>query len=181
MHADDLATIRNFVERVGRGRILDAGCGPGHLTNFVASQGAEAFGVDLTPEFIDHARATYPGISFEVGSMMRLDNADASVDGILSWYSLIHVTNGQLLLALGELGRILVDDGLLLLGFFAGESTEKFPHKVIEATQWTLADMVEQVRQAGFSVVAKHSRLDSGHRPHAALLVRKAASPARRD
>lgn len=42
-------------ERIGRwadgvaGRILDAGCGPGHWTAFLVDRGADAEGIDLVP------------------------------------------------------------------------------------------------------------------------------------
>lgn len=47
-------------------RILDLGCGTGHLTNQIARSGAEVIGIDISPEMIERARSNYPGIRFEV-------------------------------------------------------------------------------------------------------------------
>jgi trans-aconitate methyltransferase len=41
-------------------RILDLGCGTGHLTDRIASAGAEAVGLDASTAMIERARETYP-------------------------------------------------------------------------------------------------------------------------
>ena len=47
-------------------RILDVGCGTGHLAEQIASKGAIVTGVDQSPEMIGQAREAHPGIRFEV-------------------------------------------------------------------------------------------------------------------
>jgi len=44
-------------------RILDIGCGTGHLTKLIAEAGAEVVGIDSAPAMIEAARAAYPDIS----------------------------------------------------------------------------------------------------------------------
>src|SRR3954464_15496388 len=54
---------RWLLERVAReanGPGLDAGCGPGHVTAFLAAGGAAAHGLDLSPAMIEIARARVP-------------------------------------------------------------------------------------------------------------------------
>jgi trans-aconitate methyltransferase len=55
-------------------RILDLGCGTGHLTRRIADAGADVVGLDADPGMIEQARRHYPGIRFEQG-----DAADFSV------------------------------------------------------------------------------------------------------
>lgn len=45
-------------------RILDLGCGTGHLTAQIAKAGAEVVGIDQDPAMIEKARATYPELRF---------------------------------------------------------------------------------------------------------------------
>jgi len=47
-------------------RVLDAGCGNGSLARFLLAAGYDVTGVDLSPDGIAIARATYPGSRFEV-------------------------------------------------------------------------------------------------------------------
>ena len=47
-------------------RILDVGCGTGHLTKLIAEAGAKVVGVDSAPEMVEAARAAYPDINFVV-------------------------------------------------------------------------------------------------------------------
>ncbi|MFY9554332.1 MAG: methyltransferase domain-containing protein [Blastocatellia bacterium] len=47
-------------------RILDLGCGTGHLTNQIAAAGAEVVGIDKSPKMIEEARRLYPQLTFEI-------------------------------------------------------------------------------------------------------------------
>ena len=46
-------------------RILDIGCGTGHLTAQIANSGARVLGVDRSPEMVAAARKAYPHLQFE--------------------------------------------------------------------------------------------------------------------
>jgi trans-aconitate methyltransferase len=48
-------------------RVLDLGCGTGHLTARIAAAGAEVVGLDSSPEMLEQARAAYPQLTFVPG------------------------------------------------------------------------------------------------------------------
>lgn len=56
-------------------RILDVGCGSGHLTRLIADAGAEVIGFDSSAEMIATAKEAYPTINFIVA-----DASDFSFD-----------------------------------------------------------------------------------------------------
>ncbi len=47
-------------------RILDVGCGTGHLTAKIAANGAQVTGIDQSSDMIQEARTAYPALRFEV-------------------------------------------------------------------------------------------------------------------
>ena len=57
-------------------RILDLGCGTGHLTAKIAETGAYAMGIDRSPEMIRQAKDRYPSLRFEV-----MDAQEIALDG----------------------------------------------------------------------------------------------------
>ena len=114
------AALRLFAEEV-RGPVADVGCGPGDITARLHGLGVDAFGIDLSPAMIALARANHPGLRFEVGSMTEPLNA--SVGGILSWWSLIHVPDELVPTVLGHFREALPPGGLLQLGFHVGDGT----------------------------------------------------------
>ena len=57
-------------------RILDVGCGTGHLTEKIAATRAIVVGIDRSPEMIHQARATYPALRFEVMDAREISFAD---------------------------------------------------------------------------------------------------------
>lgn len=73
--ADDYDDDHSFVYEYGEGvvdlldpeegeRILDIGCGTGHLTETIAERGADVVGLDASSEMIERARETYPDRRF---------------------------------------------------------------------------------------------------------------------
>ncbi|MBK8178713.1 MAG: methyltransferase domain-containing protein [Planctomycetes bacterium] len=54
-------------------RIIDLGCGTGHLTQRISERGAEVVGVDASETMVAKARAAYPGLRFVLADAARLD------------------------------------------------------------------------------------------------------------
>jgi trans-aconitate 2-methyltransferase len=60
------AGLLELLEAKARERILDLGCGTGHLTEQIAASGAKVVGVDLSSEMIRQAKEKYPALQFEL-------------------------------------------------------------------------------------------------------------------
>lgn len=116
----DRAFLDAFAERCAGRPILDLGCGPGHVAHYLASRGARALGIDLSPEMIAEARATYPDLAFRTGDMFALPLADAAVGGVVAFYAIVHLRTDELVAPLREMHRVLAPGGLLALAFHAG-------------------------------------------------------------
>ena len=157
-----------FITRhLGRrpGRVLDVGCGPGYWTGHLHGLGVEASGVDVVPEFIEHARAHHPGPQFRLGSMTDGQEPEHAATGVLSWYSTIHLAPPELGAALTAFRRLLVPDGTLVLGFFASsDEVAAFDHAVATAYRWPPDLLAEHLAGAGFAEVERVQRQVT-HRP----------------
>ncbi|PFG31420.1 GNAT family N-acetyltransferase [Paramicrobacterium agarici] len=150
--------LDDFASRVV-GPALDAGCGPGRVAAYLDSRGVDVSGVDLSPGMIDEARRRHPHISFRVGTLDQLGVADASLGGIVAWYSIIHTPEHELPAIAGEFRRALSPDGILLLGFQAGSSqtvsiTSAYGHDDLdyEAVRHSPDAVVAALEAAGFAV-----------------------------
>ncbi|HEV7183111.1 MAG: class I SAM-dependent methyltransferase [Actinomycetales bacterium] len=175
VHPSDLQLVSTWASDVD-GEIIDAGCGPGHWTNFLAEQGHAARGIDLTPEFVAHARNSYPRVNYTLRSLNSVDAGSGSVAGILSWYSLIHHEPETIRVPLKEFSRVLKPGGTLLVGFFEGPVVEEFAHAVTPAYRWPVDGLGEELSAAGFDVVESHVRKVTGQRPLAAIVARRRES-----
>ncbi|GAA3394091.1 class I SAM-dependent methyltransferase [Cryptosporangium minutisporangium] len=97
--------------------VADVGCGPGLRTAFLHDLGLSTIGIDLSPQMITVARQRHPELSFEVGSMLDLPLDTASVHGLAAMYSLIHIPDEHLPVAIAEFARVLVPGGHALVIF----------------------------------------------------------------
>jgi len=54
-------------------RVLDVGCGTGHLTALIADRGAETVGIDVSPAMIEQARMNFPKLEFQVADALDFE------------------------------------------------------------------------------------------------------------
>ena len=137
-------------------RVLEVGCGPGHLSIRLARQhGLDVTGLDLDPAMIERARANAGrsedgderGPSFIVGDVAALPFPDESFDLVVSTMSMHHWADPTA--GLAEIDRVLRSGARALIwdfrqGFlpFHGdlpdpvEHTQSSPLRVLDATPW---------------------------------------------
>lgn len=71
-HGYLVPSVLRLVHGVGGGislRILDLGCGNGHVTSRLAELGHKVIGIDASPDGIAIARSAHPGVEFSVCSL----------------------------------------------------------------------------------------------------------------
>jgi SAM-dependent methyltransferase len=174
VHPDDLSLIQRHLS-TRPGAVLDVGCGPGHLTEYLRRLDVDVSGIDVVPEFIDYARTSYPDSHYEIGSFKQLPFSTGSAVGILAWYSLIHLPPDDLARVLVELRRVTASGATLVTGFFDGDTLESFDHAVATAYYWPAEEFAARLQTAGFVEIERCQRpgvSKPGHRPHAAIVAR---------
>ncbi len=161
----DRDMLMRLAERAkGLGPVCDLGCGPGQIARYLASQGVEACGVDLSPEMVSEARRLNPGIHFEQGNMLDLANvADNSWGGVAAFYSIIHIPRDQIVAALREIKRALAPGGTLLLAFHIGTEVEHLDEwwgkpVSIDFNFLEPSGVEAALREAGYEEIETHVR-----------------------
>ena len=156
-----LALFAELVQGAGGGPVADVGCGPGYVTDHLHDAGIDAFGIDLSPEMITIARRDYPHLRFAVGTMTDLDLGDASVAGIVAFWSVIHVPDDAVPGVFAEFRRVLQPHGLLLVGFHVGDETQHTSEGYtgrpinVDSHHRRPATVTAWLRDAGFSIEAE--------------------------
>jgi SAM-dependent methyltransferase len=118
----DRALLRYLVELAeGRGPVGDLGCGPGHVTRYLADLGADVVGVDLSAEMVRVASTTHPDLRFVVGDLRCLPLPDGALGAAIAFYSLIHFDRDEdLRVACREIARVLAPGAAVLVAYHRG-------------------------------------------------------------
>jgi SAM-dependent methyltransferase len=113
----DRALLGAACELTAHGILGDVGCGPGHVSRFLAERHDNVMGLDVSAEMVNIARRRYPELHFVVTSMLDLPICDNAWAGAISLYSIIHFNADERLRAFSELCRVLQPGGWLLVAF----------------------------------------------------------------
>lgn len=107
------------------GPVADVGTGPGQIAAYLAGQGAEVIGSDISPAMVSEAARRYPHIRFEVEDFRRFlrPRTAAGWSLITAWYALVHYTESELPTLLRSLGSTLTSDGTLAFATHVGPET----------------------------------------------------------
>lgn len=104
-----------------RALICDAGCGPSaHIGRYLADQGLNVVGVDISDRCVEMAKALNPGMQFKREDIMKLSFDRDVFDGVVSYYSIIHTPKKSIGKIFREFHRVLKPGGYLLVAVKAG-------------------------------------------------------------
>jgi ubiquinone/menaquinone biosynthesis C-methylase UbiE len=139
--------------------VADVGCGTGRLEPYLAARGLAPRGVDLSPEMVRVARRDQPGFDFDVADLRALPFGDASLAGVVAWYSLMYLAPRDRAAAFGELARVVAPGGYLVTAFKAGDGELRRGGRStglgVEFDLYYLspAELEQQLAAAGFAPV----------------------------
>lgn len=135
---DYLDQVMCFAERVkasidgsNKGKVLDAGCGPGRDSKILSDEGFDVKGVDLSEEMISLAEDKDG--DFRVMDVRDLEFEDETFDGVLANQLLVFFRVEERGKAFKELERVLKSGGVIFLGLKKGEGVfvrEKYNSEV---------------------------------------------------
>ena len=98
--------------------VLDAACGEGYGSSLLAQYAKKVTGVDIDAGAIQRAKENYgkqSNVAFQQGSIEKLELADNSVDVVVSFETIEHVSEAIQKGFLDEIDRVLKSDGVLIM------------------------------------------------------------------
>jgi SAM-dependent methyltransferase len=107
----------DFIESLGPGSVLDAGCGTGRVGRELARRGVDVVGVDIDPEMLATAGRKAPAVFWHVADLATV-RLGRSFDAILmAGNVMIFLAPGSESMVVENLALHLREDGLLVAGF----------------------------------------------------------------
>ena len=163
--------------------LLDVGCGIGGPARyFAAHHGARVSGIDLTPEFIDTARALSNRlhleqlVSWHCGSALNLPFEEASFDGAYIFH--VGMNIGDKARMFGEVRRVLKPGSVFAVYevMRTGTGDLSFPLPWAQTGETSFVESPEHYREllqaAGFRITSERNRRDAALEFFAAMRAR---------
>jgi ubiquinone/menaquinone biosynthesis C-methylase UbiE len=154
-----------FYERiVNKGPVLEIGCGPGEIANYLKMRGLDIIGVDISDKMIEQAKKLNPFIDFRVGDVFHLDFKDKSVAGVVSAYLIVNFELNDLAKAFKEIQRVMMKQGHFLLSFHAGNEVIEINDFFVDGNSipYTFFDpevVAEILLKSGFRIIETINRM----------------------
>jgi SAM-dependent methyltransferase len=149
-----------------RGAALDAACGTGRYSAYLARRGHKVIGVDQLESMLAIAREKLPSATFQQGELAALPLRDGSVDSVVCALALVHIAD--LSSAMREFARVLRPGGRAII-------SDVHPFLVLLAWQ---AQFPAENGQTGFMRLHPHLPSDYISAAHAAgMRLRSLAEP----
>jgi len=154
-----------FFERVvNKGLVIEIGCGPGEISNYLKLKGLDIIGLDLSDKMIEIAKQLNPFIDFRVGDVFDLEFKDKSISGIVAPYLIVNFKMDDIHKAFSEIHRVLIDNGQLLISFHSGqkelEITDFFVKgNTIPYTYFDSDVIKDKLLETGFKIIEYINRM----------------------
>ena len=139
-------------------RILDIGCGPGIIAEYMHKKGYQVEGIDISRKMIELAKKRAPKCKFRLLDMRDLDYSHNSFDGIVALYSIIHVPKSIIFEVFTKFSKILKKGGYLLIAVQEGDGEVLLrdplaPEEKVFLSLFEEEKLLRVLREFGFSVI----------------------------
>jgi len=121
-------------------RVLDAGCGTGYGTAYLAGHASEVIGLDADPRAVEYARARHaaPNVGYETGNAENASFPDASFDVVCVFEMIEHLEDYRAFLR--EAVRMLRPGGICLISTPSAKKTTRRPVNLYHTVEFSRRD-----------------------------------------
>lgn len=157
-HLFEIECIDIFLKNLGKGKVIDLGCGAGRISNYCYQRGFGVTGYDISPNMIKRAKnySVSRDIDFVQGDMQYI-TTNKKFDGAISCYSFIHLTSGQIKKTLKALNRILKTGSKIVIILLYGDVNTYVDDPIdddykIYLRQYKESEIQELLEMYGYSI-----------------------------
>lgn len=104
-----------FISFLGKGVVLDVGCGGGTKSQYLIQKGLNVVGIDFSEGLLDIARKNVPGTSFLLLDMREVSTLNQKFDGVFTQASLLHIPKKEIQKTIDGLVSVLKQNGYLYI------------------------------------------------------------------
>jgi ubiquinone/menaquinone biosynthesis C-methylase UbiE len=143
-----------FISELRGERILDAGCGTGRDTDYLARKGFDPIGIDIASGAIELAKKTKKG-KYLVMDMRELEFEENSFDGVCCVASIFFMPKSEIESTLESFAEILKEKGVLHVSFKIGNGSrikEKRGGKIREY-HFTEEEITTMIESSNFKII----------------------------
>lgn len=179
-------TFNRFLEALPNrnSSILDIGCGPGNISNYLQSKkpNLQIKGLDVSENMVALAKKNNPSAEFELMDVRNIAVINDCFDGIISGFCIPYLSELDCSKLITDCKHLLKDDGILYLSFVEGEyinsnfiSNTKgdrayFYYHSLEKLKKTLTENSLKITN---SFLKPYKRTDGIEEQHTILLIKK--------
>ncbi|OGY25626.1 MAG: hypothetical protein A2134_00775 [Candidatus Woykebacteria bacterium RBG_16_39_9b] len=113
--------LQKFIKLVGRGKVLDLGCGSGIQSKTLSKAGLEVTGIDFAEKMIEEAKKQVPEATFLTMDILDLNFPPEHFDGVYARASLLHIKKDKIREVLVKLREILKKEGIMYVALKEGK------------------------------------------------------------
>ncbi|MFX1290096.1 MAG: class I SAM-dependent methyltransferase [Promethearchaeota archaeon] len=156
---EEIRALSEFSSRIeSNSRVLDVGCGNGAYSR-ILSEKFEVIGVDISEKQIELAKQNAPNAKFICQDITRVSFPDEQFNGILAYYSIIHIPREEHYELLRKFHRMLKTKGIILIIFENFDNPESYNGDFFGTGSkmfWSGFDKetnIKMVQEVGFKII----------------------------
>ena len=159
---ENVELIHDFIELLApKSKVLDAGCGAGLPIAKILAEQFDVIGVDFSEAQISLAKKNVPNAHFFCQDMIELDFPEESLDGICSYYAIIHIPREEHEGLFINFHRMLRTGGVALLCLGAEDLVDDIDENYLGTrmywSHFNSDTYIKMLKKCGFTIIwAKH-------------------------
>lgn len=153
--------------------VLDVGCGAGAPSSSLVQKGFEVIGVDFSKNMLNLAKKNVPKCHLIIGDIIDLGFRDSTFDGLIAFYSIIHVPREMHTSLFQGFHRILKPDAVMLvcIGPDRWEGVEEYFGVEMFWSHYSSKESLKIMEKAGIKIISEKLLVIGGEK-HSWILGR---------